>query len=201
MQRAYSILELKSLDAERREFTGIATTPSTDRMGDVVEPRGAEFTLPLPLLLHHDSTKPVGNVIAANVTGNGITVRCRIADTDEPGTLKDRADEAWHSVKAGVIRGLSIGFRALQDGIEQLRTGGVRFTRLEILELSLVPIPANSDCTITAVKHYAQRHRIAPPTAAQRAAHPGAVWLADGRRPGRQGVQLISARGAPRGAA
>lgn len=159
MHRAYSVLQVRSVNAERREFTGIASTPSTDRMGDVVEPSGAEIALPVPLLLHHDARLPVGTVESADVRSSGITVRCRIAKVDEPGTLQDRTDEAWHSLRAGVIRGLSIGFRILADGIEQLRSGGVRYRAWELLELSLVAVPANSDCTVQTVKHYAERRR------------------------------------------
>lgn len=155
MLRAYSVLTIKSASDGTRTFEGIASTPSTDRMGDVVEPEGAKMRLPLPLLLHHDAAKPVGVVASAKVTPAGITVRCQIAQPEEAGVLRERCDEAWHSIRAGVIRGLSIGFRALEDGVEKLRSGGLRFTALEILELSLVAIPANADCTVTAVKRYA----------------------------------------------
>jgi hypothetical protein len=48
--RAYGSLTVKSVDEEQRTLTAIATTPTTDRMGDVVEPQGAEFDLPLPFL-------------------------------------------------------------------------------------------------------------------------------------------------------
>ncbi len=159
MNRAYSLLTVRSVDASARTFAGIATTPTTDRMGDVVEPTGGKFALPLPLLLHHDSRLPVGNVESADVRSSGITVRCRVARIDEPGTLKDRVDEAWHSVTAGVIRGLSIGFRIVGDGIEPMRSGGLRYTSWELLELSLVAVPANSDCTIQTVKHFASAAR------------------------------------------
>jgi hypothetical protein len=35
MNRAYSILEIKSLDADLRMLKGWATTPTPDRLGDV----------------------------------------------------------------------------------------------------------------------------------------------------------------------
>jgi hypothetical protein len=50
MKRAHSLLTIKSFDESSGEFEGIASTPSTDRMGDIVEPKGAKFTLPMPLL-------------------------------------------------------------------------------------------------------------------------------------------------------
>ena len=51
MQRAYSKIEFKASEdtSGRRTFTGIATTPSTDRVGDIVEPRGAQVIYPKDL--------------------------------------------------------------------------------------------------------------------------------------------------------
>ena len=50
MNRAYSILEIKTVSDDQRIITGTATTPSPDRVGDVVEPLGVKFKNPLPLL-------------------------------------------------------------------------------------------------------------------------------------------------------
>lgn len=43
MDRAYSILEVKDMkeDGEFVTIEGIASTPTPDRMGDVVDPMGA----------------------------------------------------------------------------------------------------------------------------------------------------------------
>jgi hypothetical protein len=41
MKRAYSIIEVKAVSEEERTIEGIATTPTPDRVGDVVEPEGA----------------------------------------------------------------------------------------------------------------------------------------------------------------
>lgn len=43
LDRAYSLLEVKAIDEEKRILTGIATTPTPDRIGDIVVPEGAEF--------------------------------------------------------------------------------------------------------------------------------------------------------------
>jgi HK97 family phage major capsid protein/HK97 family phage prohead protease len=165
MQRAYSILHVKAVDGDRRVIAGFATTPTVDRMGDIVEPRGAKFANPLPLLLFHDSRMPVGTAKFARPTDDGIAFEAHIPEIAEPGTLRDRVEEAWQSIKAGLIRGVSIGFRTLDDGIEQLKTGGLRFTSTEILELSLVAIPANSEATITTIRSLDAAHLAASGTA------------------------------------
>jgi HK97 family phage prohead protease len=154
VQRAYALLHVKGVDVERREFSGMATTPSPDRVGDIVEPKGVQFRNPLSLLLYHDSRLPVGEVKFGKATDAGIPFTASIPDVTEHGTLRDRVNEAWQSVKYGLIKGVSIGFRALDDGIEVLKTGGYRFTKTEVMELSLVSIPANSEATILSVKQF-----------------------------------------------
>lgn len=158
--RAYATLQLKTFDEGSRRFTGIASTPTPDRMGDVVEPKGAQFKLPIPLLWQHDHADPIGWVRSARVTAAGIEVEGEIANV-ESGQLRDRLNNAWQMMRAGLVRGLSIGFRALKDGVEVLKdNSGLRFKSYELLELSAVTIPANAEATITAIKSAAQA---APP--------------------------------------
>jgi HK97 family phage major capsid protein/HK97 family phage prohead protease len=155
MQRAYSVFTVKSVDVERRTLSGVATTPEPDRVGDIIEPLGVKFKNPLPLLLYHDAQRPVGTVTFDKPTKDGVTFEARLADVDGPPSLKERIEEAWQSIKARLVRGVSIGFRALDGGMEPLeKTGGWRFTKTEVLELSLVTIPANAAATITSIKAY-----------------------------------------------
>ena len=43
LKRACSLLTVKSFSEDERVITGIASTPSPDRDGDILEPEGAEF--------------------------------------------------------------------------------------------------------------------------------------------------------------
>lgn len=157
LKRAYSILKVKSVEDtdEERVIKGIATTPSVDRVGDEVDPMGAQFKTPMPLLLHHDHTQPVGTVTFAKATKEGIPFEARIAKVEEAGKLKERTDEAWQSVKHGLIAAVSIGFSAL-DYITTKT--GLKFTKWEWHELSLVTVPANAEATITAIKSLDQKY-------------------------------------------
>jgi HK97 family phage prohead protease len=161
MDRAYSVLVDKSFD-ESAEFVtvrGIASTPTTDRMGDIVEPMGARFTLPMKLLLQHDHHLPVGNVTFAQPTPKGIPFEAQLPIIKEAGRLKDRVDEAIHSLKYDLISAVSIGFKAVADKVERIKeTGGLRFREWSWLELSLVTIPANAEAVITAVKSIDREH-------------------------------------------
>jgi HK97 family phage major capsid protein/HK97 family phage prohead protease len=151
LKRAYSVLEIRAVDEETRELTGIATTPTTDRYGDIVEPKGAEFTLPLPFLWQHDASQPIGHVTRAKATKDGIEVVIRLVKTDEPGSLKNRLDEAWQAIKLKLVRGLSIGFTSIEHAFIE-GTYGIHFTKWAWLELSAVTIPANTEASITSIK-------------------------------------------------
>jgi uncharacterized protein len=148
--RAFSVLEVKSLDTEQRIIKGIATTPSVDRVGDIIEPKGIQFKNPMPFLWQHNHQMPIGTVSFSAPTEKGIEFEATIAKIDEPGTLKDRTDEAWQSIKSGLVRAVSIGFRPIEYSF--MDNGGVKFASAEVFELSAVTIPANADAVITAIK-------------------------------------------------
>lgn len=146
--RAYSLLEIKEMDDDARVIMGIASTPTPDRMADVVLPEGAVFKLPIPLLWQHRSDQPIGNVTQAKVTKKGIEIVAEIAKG-----VSEEIDRAWSLIKSGLVRGLSIGFRGLDT--EQIpNSWGVIYQRWEWLELSAVTIPANAEASITSVKQF-----------------------------------------------
>lgn len=153
--RAYSVLEIKAVDDDAREIRGIATTPAPDRVQDVVVPEGAKFALPLPLLWQHDASQPIGHVTEATVTAKGIEVVAKIAKG-----VDVEIDRAWNRIKAGLVRGLSIGFRGLESE-EIPGSWGRKFTSWEWMELSAVTIPANAEASILAVKQYDTEQRAA----------------------------------------
>lgn len=153
MERAYSTLIIKALSDEggKRTFKGIASTPTTDRTGDIVEPKGAVFKLPMPFLWQHDSHDPIGWITAARVTEKGIEVDGEVAQIEEDGPLKERLTTAWQMLKAKLVRGLSVGLKPLESArIEG--TFGMRYTKWLWFELSAVTVPANADASITTIK-------------------------------------------------
>jgi HK97 family phage prohead protease len=150
MNRAYSMLEAKSFDTEKRTFSGWATTPTTDRVQDTINPMGAKFKNPLVLLHQHNHAAPIGQVTFGTPTKRGIPFEASIPEIPEPGPLKDRVDTAWGEIKHGLVRAVSIGFRPISYAPNE--KGGLDFEETEIYELSSVSIPANADAVITAVK-------------------------------------------------
>lgn len=148
--RAYSLLEVRAFDEDTRKFSGVATTPTVDRVGDIIDPMGVKFTNPLPLLHQHFHDRPIGTVRFKRPTKDGIEFDAEIAKVEEPGALQDRVDTAWGEIKYGLVRATSIGFRAIEYSF--MDNGGIRFSEVEVYELSTVTIPANSEALITAVK-------------------------------------------------
>lgn len=148
--RAYALLEVKALDDASRKFSGIATTPTLDRVGDIIEPDGVNFTNPLPLLHQHFHDRPIGQVRLMRPTAAGIEFEAEIPVIDEPETLRERVDTAWAEIKHKLVRATSIGFRPIEYAF--MDNGGIRYTEVEVYELSTVTIPANADALITGVK-------------------------------------------------
>lgn len=157
LNRAYSLLEVKDIAEGKDEYviTGIASTPSADRTKDIVEPMGAKFKLPMPLLWQHQHDKPVGQVEFAKPNKNGIPYKAVMPVIKEPGALKDRIDEAVQSIKYRLVAAVSIGFKALEYSYKD--DGGIHFKEWEWLELSLVTIPANAEATISSIKSFDAR--------------------------------------------
>lgn len=149
---AYSILSIKSLNEDQRTFSGTATTPAIDSDGDIIEPLGVKYSNPTPLLLFHDTTQPVGSVKFLPPTPTGVDFEASIPAVDEPGAVKDRVDEAWHSVKHRLITGVSVRVTAHVSDVKKLASGGIHWLKSQIRELSLVTIPANAEATIAVVK-------------------------------------------------
>ncbi|NML98770.1 major capsid protein [Paraburkholderia sp. RP-4-7] len=150
MEKSFSPIVIKTVSEDQRIVEGIATTPTPDRSGDVIEPGGLTFAKEVPLLLNHNHSQPVGTVQFGEATAKGLPFRARIVKVDEDGTVKQRTDEAWHSVKAGLIKGVSIGFIPSEG--KPFPNGGTYYAKAEIHELSLASVPCNPDAVITAFK-------------------------------------------------
>lgn len=157
MNRAYSVLEVRALDESARKFSGVATTPSVDRVGDIIDPLGVKFTNPLVLLHQHRHDAPIGTVKFKKPTKDGIEFEAEMPKIDEPGPLQDRVNTAWGEVKHGLVRATSVGFRPIEYSF--MENGGVRYSEVEVYELSIVSIPANADAVISTVKSIDQQVR------------------------------------------
>ncbi|NRO99508.1 hypothetical protein GWC77_26920 [Paraburkholderia sp. NMBU_R16] len=128
---------------EARIISGMATTNAVDRSGDVIDPLGAKFKTPFPLLLQHDHSTPIGTVTRVQRMSHGLLATAELV----PPGVSEEADKAWGLIQAGALRGLSIGFRPLE--LSEGKTG-INYDASEIYELSVVTVPCNADCYVIA---------------------------------------------------
>jgi HK97 family phage major capsid protein/HK97 family phage prohead protease len=104
---------------------------------------GAAGTAPL-MLWQHDPSEPIGVWIELHEDGTGLAVTGRLILETR------RGREAYALLKAGALNGLSIGFRA--RAFSRRADGGRTLEDLELVEISLVSIPAASRARVTNVK-------------------------------------------------
>lgn len=151
LNRAFSDLEIRSVDEEKRIIRGWATRPFLDRVNDRIDPLGCTFRNPCTMLLQHLHDKPVGTVVFDRPTREGVAFTAQIPKIAEPGILQDRTDEAYQSAKAKILRHVSIGFRPTKPPTPNAE-GGLDWPAIEIYELSLVSVPALPEAEILEVR-------------------------------------------------
>lgn len=160
LQKSFSSFEIKSINEEKRTFRGVATTSDPDRAKDIMVPEGAVYDLPMPFLFHHEATAPVGIISFAEIGKSQIEIEFTFPEIKEEGRLKDRVEEAYQSFKYNLIKGLSIGFLADWNDVEQLEGGGLKFNKWQWYETSLVTIPCNKDAVADYSKAF-EEHKAA----------------------------------------
>ncbi len=154
MERKYVTAKIASDDAGA--VSGIAWQFGVaDRVGDIIEPDAFKgFDLPLPMLVSHDMSDPVGTWDSATVKADGFHVAGKMLVEDVPGARRARA-----LVRAGAIKGLSIGFAGAKG---KARPGGGRIIKsLELMEISLVTVGMHPGARITSSKSIADALRLA----------------------------------------
>jgi HK97 family phage prohead protease len=118
-----------------------------------VEPSGAEvanFMRNPVVLADHDYTigSVIGKATRLSIDGDGIHATTKFHD-------KGLGQEAFDLVEAGMVRAWSVGFKPIEtDSVKDKHgvTRGFHFKKWELLEYSLVAIPANPDAVMEAVK-------------------------------------------------
>jgi hypothetical protein len=151
-------LIVKGISEELRQITGIASTSSVDRDGEILDIGSTRFRPEVPLIWQHQQTMPaIGRAQLFKDGADKIRFVADFSRIEEPGILRDRLELAWQSVKSGLVKFVSIG-----------AIGGRRLVRksappllvdMEVVELSTVTIPANAGASIDTVKALYGRHR------------------------------------------
>jgi len=124
------------------------STSGVDRDNDRIIPSGLRsesltrfMKNPCLTWAHDYSEIPIGTITSLDIGDTGIRARWRWLANDP---LADRVKNAWEQ---GVVRAASVGFAPIESEENQL--GGRNYTEWELLEVALVPIPANPECVRT----------------------------------------------------
>jgi HK97 family phage major capsid protein/HK97 family phage prohead protease len=130
--------------AERDGMDFVLSDDTLDRYGDVIEAKGwvlQAFKKNPIALFGHNAGFPIGNWTNVRVEGRKLIGTLQLA---AKGTSQ-RIDELINLVEQGVLRAVSVGFRPLEsEPIDKNQPyGGQRYTKQELLETSLVSVPAN----------------------------------------------------------
>ena len=121
---------------------------NVDRGGDRIQPGAFTDSLAakaggLPMLAHHDPTRPIGVWSEVSEDKRGLKVAGRISATADGRDVRTLA-------KDGAVTGLSIGYWPKDTDIDQ--NGNRVLKSVDLLEVSLVTFPMNDLARISAVK-------------------------------------------------
>jgi HK97 family phage prohead protease len=133
------------------EVAGIAISGDLGRDGDIWMVDGidlANYKRNPVILAAHNPDAVVGSAVALGRVGADLAVRIRFA----PPGASAAADSARALAKAGALRGLSAGIDPIDmEPLDPKRPfAGARVTRAELLEISLVAVPASPTALVMA---------------------------------------------------
>lgn len=134
---------------------------SPDRTGDVIEPAAFAGAIgkSLPMLFAHDQAQAVGVWNGIAVDSDGLTVSGKLLVDDVA-----RAKEVRALLQAKAVTGLSVGFMTKKAAPR--KGGGRTISDLDLVEVSLVAVPAHDRARITNVKDMSNMTTTAAATAA-----------------------------------
>ena len=151
MKTKYFFAQVKEINEHDRTLEAVASTSNRDRHGDIILPSAFTETLPSfkanPVILatHQHrlatgSSPVIGSAFPDSITvgDEEVTFRMQFATTD-------LGEEYWKLYREKHMRAFSIGFIAIEWTDEKdEKLGYIRtYTKIELLEISAVPVPSN----------------------------------------------------------
>lgn len=149
LHKQYTADSIKAEGEGKYSFT--ISTGAVDRDKDTVAVDGWSLDSyrrnPVVLWAHNYASPPVGLAEAVLAKGGQLKARVKFAPADTYAF----AETVRRLVDGGYLRATSVGFRALKWSFNEER-GGVDFLEQELMEFSIVPVPANPEALLDA-KH------------------------------------------------
>ena len=158
MERLYKSFELKAGDNGIVEGYASTWTKTPDSYGDIVIKGAFTETLkkrkatghPFPLCFNHDFDQIIGAVTEAEEDDFGLKIKASFLNTA-------LAQEKRELVKEGIVWQFSFAYSVLgsEEPTAEEKKQGIfqKLTKLDLYEVSLVPVPANQTAIVTEVKN------------------------------------------------
>lgn len=135
-----------TMAADERVMKFVFSDGSVDRYGDTIDARGwvldAFNANPVALFGHDANT--IENVIgkARNVKVEGARLVGEIEFMEA--SVNPKAEAVYQMLKGGFLNAVSVGFQPLEWDLskDKTRPQGINFKKQELLEISVVPVPA-----------------------------------------------------------
>ena len=169
--RGITEARVTSVNAEKRQVSGILSTPTIDRYGEIVLPEAFKDSLPRfmqnPKFLggHQSNTfdgspTSIGHWIDMKVTNDALIGTAQFLPAGD-----ELADKWWFRFQHGAQRSFSVGFIAQEFMMKDVEVDGVKrkirhFTKADLLEVSAVELPANADALLLAAQGGGTRGKV-----------------------------------------
>jgi hypothetical protein len=159
LRRAGFVSEVRSVDAAARTITFTASTESIDRYQDCIRVAGWKLDRfrqnPVFLFQHKSNEPPIGKVVRIGTEQSpkpALVASVQFAEE----SVYPFAETIHKLYLGGFMSAVSVGFQPLEAptplrDADGTTTGGYEFKSQELLELSAVAVPANTDALKRAV--------------------------------------------------
>ena len=146
------LCDLKFASGKTGVFEGYASTfGNVDSFGDTILKGAFSDTLeerkrPVRMFFGHSPGRVIGKWTMLKEDRIGLRVNGELT----PG--HSDAENVYASLKHGTLDGLSIGFRIPTGGAEDTDSGGRLISKVDLIEISVVSLPAEDEARISSVK-------------------------------------------------
>jgi len=136
-------------DDEDLIIRGMASTTDKDRMGDIIESSAwkkglANFRKNPIILYNHNHNRPIGKAKAVSMTEHGLEIEAKISKS---------APDVIALIKEKILQAFSVGFM-VKDAEYDRESDTFLIKQAELLEVSVVSVPANQAATFSIKKEF-----------------------------------------------
>lgn len=152
MGKFYSAEGVKVVDEDRQILDAVISTEDVDRDDEVIVQSGikTEAFMTNPIVVDYPGhsagiwSDPIGKILAIKTVGKKTEARIQFA----PAELNERGPRVFAMYKEGFLNAFSIGFKELKSKFDA--AGRRVLESIELVEVSVVPIPANPKAIVKA---------------------------------------------------